>query len=222
VTDLVIAKARLRRDVPAVSFAALLVPANEDQRIGASHRLLWSLYSDTPDRERDFLWRQTGPGEFLMLGSRAPVDTHGLFELEHKPFAPALFAGQHLAFALRANATRRVSRGRYVDVVMHALHPLPREARAVQREQVTQEAATVWLQQQGARSGFELVTDTLRVEGYQQVRVPRGQARPIQYSVIDLVGELVVREPEQFLAVVAAGFGKARAFGCGLMLIRRA
>jgi CRISPR system Cascade subunit CasE len=221
VTDLVIAKARLRRDVPAVAFAALLVPTDTEQRIGASHRLLWSLYADAPDRPRDFLWRQTGPGEFLMLGNRTPVDTHGLFDLEHKPFAPALHAGQRLAFSLRANATRRLSRGRYVDVVMDALYPLPRGTRAAQRERVTRDACTAWLQHQGERSGFELVTDTLRVEAYQQMRIPHG-GKPISYSVADLMGELVVRKPETFLASVAAGFGRSRAFGCGLMLIRRA
>jgi CRISPR system Cascade subunit CasE len=30
-----------------------------------------------------------------------------------------------------------------------------------------------------------------------------------------------VKEPDRFLAKLAQGFGRARAFGCGLMLIRR-
>jgi CRISPR system Cascade subunit CasE len=221
VTNLVIAKARLRRDVPAIAFAALLVPTNEDQRIGASHRLLWSLYSDSAGRPRDFLWRQIRDGEFLVLGNRAPFDTHGLFELEHKPFAPVLHKGQRLAFSLRANATRRLGRGRYVDVVMHALHPLPPAERASQRERVTREATTAWLQHQGERCGFDLVPEALCVEAYQQMRIPHG-GKPIQFAVMDLAGELVVQEPDTFLDSVAAGFGKARAFGCGLMLIRRA
>jgi len=33
---------------------------------------------------------------------------------------------------------------------------------------------------------------------------------------------LTVEDPPLFLVALAAGFGRARAFGCGLMLIRRA
>jgi CRISPR system Cascade subunit CasE len=221
VTDLVIAKARLRRDASTAAIASLLMPADDDQRIGASHRLLWSLYADSPDRPRDFLWRQTGQGEFLMLGKRAPVDRHSLFDLEHKPFAPALRAGRRLAFNLRANATARDNRGKPVDVVMHALYPVPSTERAAQRERVTSEASTAWLRRQGERCGFDLVPESLRIDGHQQMRIPHG-SKPIQFSVLDFTGELIVQEPESFLAGVAAGFGRARAFGCGLMLIRRA
>jgi CRISPR system Cascade subunit CasE len=32
---------------------------------------------------------------------------------------------------------------------------------------------------------------------------------------------LEVTEPQAFVAAVLRGFGKAKAFGCGLMLIRR-
>jgi CRISPR system Cascade subunit CasE len=226
-TGLVMAKARLRRDVPAVAFAALLVPTGTDQHVGASHRLLWSLYADTPDRPRDFLWRQTRAGEFLMLGPRAPVDTHGLFELEHKEFAPELRPGQQLAFSLRANATvsrptARGQRGVRHDVVMDALHALPPGGRAEQRAQITDVAVAAWLQRQGERAGFDLVPGSLCVESYQQMRIPRlPRQRPIQLGVVDCSGVLTVRDPDVFVAALARGFGRGRAFGCGLLLVRR-
>ncbi|MFC7557472.1 type I-E CRISPR-associated protein Cas6/Cse3/CasE [Pseudoroseomonas wenyumeiae] len=40
--------------------------------------------------------------------------------------------------------------------------------------------------------------------------------------MLDLTGILVVRDVALFLPALAAGFGRARAFGYGLMLIRRA
>jgi CRISPR system Cascade subunit CasE len=215
------ARARLRRDVPAVALASLLMPVENGAHTSASHRLVWSLYTDGKDRRRDFLWRQTKPGEFLTFGQRAPVDRHGLFELEHKAFAPSLQIGHRLAFNLRANATRRDARGRPVDAVMHALHPLPPAERASQRPRLTQEAATMWLERQGQRSGFELVPGRLAVVAHQQLRIPHG-AKPISVALLDLEGELIVREPEIFLAGLTTGFGRARAFGCGLMLIRQA
>jgi CRISPR system Cascade subunit CasE len=224
VTELVMAKARLRRDVPAVAFAALLVPSEADQQVGASHRLLWSLYADAPDRLRDFLWRQTGAGEFLMLGPRTPVDTHGLFELEHKTFAPGLAAGDRLGFDLRANATvsrptARGQRGVRHDVVMDLLHRTP-GPRAEARDEVMQTAARDWLARQGEAHGFALCGDIV-VDGYDRVAMPRQSGKPAVFGVLDMSGVLEVTDPERFLAKLRQGFGRARAFGCGLMLIRR-
>jgi CRISPR system Cascade subunit CasE len=40
-------------------------------------------------------------------------------------------------------------------------------------------------------------------------------------SVIEFDGALTVRQPEIFLAKLARGFGRGKAFGLGLMLLRR-
>lgn len=223
--DLVMARARLRRDVPAVTFATLRVPTDADQQFSASHRLVWSLYADGPDRQRDFLWRQTRAGEFLMLGPRAPVDTHGLFELEHKDFVPKLAAGDRLGFNLRANATvsrstARGQRGVRHDVVMNALHALPQGARAAARRDAMQVAGSDWLIRQGKTHGFALTGGTV-LDGYDRVVVPRQIGKPAVLGVLDMSGVLEVTDPECFLMKLGQGFGHAKAFGCGLMLIRR-
>jgi CRISPR system Cascade subunit CasE len=49
----------------------------------------------------------------------------------------------------------------------------------------------------------------------------KGEA-PIRFSTLDFEGVLVVRDPARFIAKVATGFGPQKAFGCGLMLLRRA
>jgi CRISPR system Cascade subunit CasE len=72
--------------------------------VASRTRWVWSLFADGTDRRRDFLWREVRPSEFLILGARMPVDAHGLFDLECKPFAPELRVGQRLEFDLRANA----------------------------------------------------------------------------------------------------------------------
>jgi CRISPR system Cascade subunit CasE len=224
-----IVRAKLRRDVPAVAVARLLVPSDPNERMDAAHRVIWALFADGPDRARDFLWRETRPGEYLALSARKPVDEHGLFHLEHKPFAPALRAGQRLRFDLRANpavSSRPDSshtRGRRHDAVMHALHDVPPAERPAEREAKTGAAAADWFAKQGERNGFEPDPARFIVDGYDQVRLPRGPgAKPIAFSVLTLGGVLTVREPALFLARIAQGFGRAKAFGCGLMLIRPA
>ena len=42
------------------------------------------------------------------------------------------------------------------------------------------------------------------------------------FSTLDFDGLLEVREPAAILPSIARGFGAAKAYGCGLMLIRRA
>ena len=42
----------------------------------------------------------------------------------------------------------------------------------------------------------------------------------IQFSSVDYSGVLVVNDPERFLQRLAVGFGKSRAFGCGMMMIK--
>ena len=79
-----------------------------------------------------------------------------------------------------------------------------------------------WPAAQGERAGFRL-PGPVRVDGYDQVRIRRGRGRDeVSFSVLDLGGVLEVSDPVLFLAALAQGFSKAKAWGCGLMLIRRA
>jgi CRISPR system Cascade subunit CasE len=46
------------------------------------------------------------------------------------------------------------------------------------------------------------------------------QGREIQFSRVDFAGEPPVAEPGAFCAALAQGVGHAKAFGCGLLLVR--
>ncbi len=223
-TELFLARARLRRDAAAASLAPLLVPRGDDARASASHRLVWALFADDPERRRDFLWREEAPGAWMTLSSRPPADPHGLFDLDFKSFAPALAAGDRLGFRLRANPTVSRSpgpgkRGVRHDVVMDAL--FKDEARAQARPDAVIDAGRAWLAAQGTRRGFTPDAE-VAVDGYDQLRLPRPGKAALRYSVVDFEGVLTVDDPPAFLSALAAGFGRAKAFGCGLMLIRRA
>ena len=42
------------------------------------------------------------------------------------------------------------------------------------------------------------------------------------FSTLEFEGLLTVSDPDAFLSGIARGFGATKAYGCGLMLIRRA
>lgn len=236
-TPLHLSRVRLKmlRGEALASIAPLLIPADPQQRPAHAHRVLWLLFQDIPDAERDFLWRDEGDGRFMLLSQRPPVDPKGLFDVQTKAFAPELEMGDRLAFALRANPvirldqheTRTTGRGRVtpkrkkVDVVMHALHKVPAGQRASQRDAVATQATAEWLVAQGAAAGFCPV-GSIAANGYTQVGIERRRGRPAGFSAIDITGVIEVTDPAAFLAKLARGFGSAKAFGCGLMLIRRA
>jgi CRISPR system Cascade subunit CasE len=232
-TELFLSRARLRRDAPVAALAELLVPANPADRAGASHKLVWALFADSADRRRDFLWREEKPGHFMALSSRPPDDPHRLFELDFKRFEPALSVGDRLGFTLRANPVvarpeARGERGKRHDVVMNALRTIPKSERAASRPEAVLTAGRAWLVRQGEAHGFAPVGDA-DVDGYDSLRIPRDnsrrtlrdKAKPAVFGVLDISGVLEVRDPARFLARLVQGFGRARAFGCGLMLIRR-
>ena len=58
--------------------------------------------------------------------------------------------------------------------------------------------------------------------GFKPSELNAGGARAIKLGLLDLSGTLRVSDPATFAARLGQGFGRARAFGCGLMLIRRA
>jgi CRISPR system Cascade subunit CasE len=219
-----IARLRLRRDAPARALAPLLLPARAGEREGAAHRLIWTLFGEDAEARRDFLWREEGEGRFMVLSARQPVDAHHLFDLDCKPFAPALMIGDKLRFALRANPVVQRpgpdGRPQRHDLVMDALKSLAPGDRGAAREAATKSVATAWLARQAEQSGFAV--ETCVPLAYDRVRIPRQGGRPAVFGMLDLEGEVTVTAPETLQAKLLQGFGRARAFGCGLMLIRRA
>ncbi len=234
-SDLYFSRGRLRaRHGEALSaIAPLLIPDDDRARASHAHRILWLLFQETPDASRDFLWRDEGDGRYLILSQRLPTDPHDLFDLDTKPFAPALRSGDRLTFVLRANpivaskgaldADRRArrQRGKKCDVVMHALHGVRHGERGPVRDRIAGEAGARWLTSQGAKAGFEVVGEPT-ADGYAHVDIERGRGRQAGFSVLNFAGEIAVTDPVLFVARLAKGFGSAKAFGNGLMLIRRA
>ena len=251
-TEAFLTRARLRADAPGAALRPLLVSGNGSERVSAGHRLVWTLFGDTADRTRDFLWREAEPGLFFVLSSRLPEDHSGLFELdEPKPFAPSLNAGDRLGFTLRANATvsrggKGKRRGTVSDVVMDALHSVPPGERAAARGKAVAQAGSRWLASQAGKAGFSVGAEpnpqkidgfehspargdeTAAVDGnsvvvsaYRTIRLDRRRGDSASLGVLDFDGVLKVRDPVLFVASVLKGFGRAKAFGCGLMLIRR-
>ncbi len=236
-------RVKLDRDAPTRALYALLEPQDPSARMDAHHRLIWTLFPSTHEQKRDFLWRADGAGRFFILSARPP-EGNELFRqpLETKEFTPCISPGDRFAFTLRANATKDRPRGklddggnRRVDVVMHALKSTPgqqdmpdteQSRRPALRFKLADREGRKWLDRQGAGCGFTI--NGFVLDDYSTIPLPRRdnsrgrREREPKFGVLDMHGSLTVSDPDAFLTKLSVGFGRAKGFGCGLMLIRRA
>ena len=222
---LYLSRLTLNGDASARSLMPLLNPDDPAMAASAHHRLIWHVFSDSQARKRDFLWRHDGKGRFMTLSARPPAESGLFLPPEVKAFEPRLRKGDRLRYVLRANATRtrRVDQGRSqrVDVVMDLLHEVPTgNGRAVARPRLAAEAAEAWMRGQGGKKGYTPLSTV--TEGYSTLELGRKRREGATFGILDLSGEIEITDPDAFLSALAQGFGRAKAWGCGLMLIRRA
>ncbi|MBD9718579.1 type I-E CRISPR-associated protein Cas6/Cse3/CasE [Raoultella sp. RLT01] len=182
------------------------------------HQWLWELFPG--GKVREFLYRREelqGAFRFFVLSSEPPVQ-RDIFEVQCRPFSPALNVGQMLRFSLRANPTV-CKAGKRHDLLMEAKRQVKEQAVGRDIWPYQQQAALEWLSHQGEQNGFFL--HKVSVDAYRQQQIRREKSRQIiQFSSVDYSGLLVVSDPEIFLQRLARGYGKSRAFGCGMMMIK--
>ncbi len=199
------------------------------------HQMIWNLFDNNADQQRDFLYRREDqPGQppfYYLLSARKPLVQDDRMVIETKVFSPQLAAGDRLQFQLRANAVitrkaednskRRIRRDIIEARVDHYKAMYSEPADWPQPSVIHQEAVEAWLQGQGERHGFSMQDLLVSNHRFHKVNKPGDQNRR-QFTSIDLTGQLRVKEPDHFVEQMCKGFGRSKAFGCGLMLVRRA
>ncbi|HYU33586.1 MAG TPA: type I-E CRISPR-associated protein Cas6/Cse3/CasE [Thermoanaerobaculia bacterium] len=193
------------------------------------HQAIWNLFSDRPDRRRDFLYRLESDGgrpTLYALSDREPrpdSSLGALWQVESRPLRPALRPSDRLRFSLRANpvVTRDGSRH---DLVMDLKKDLAK--RGVPKAQWPSEAALAqqagegWLARRATEHGF--ATEWVWIARHEVLTFRKPSGATVRLAVCDFEGVLSVTDPERFLAMLRQGLGPAKGFGCGLLLCRRA
>lgn len=207
------------------------------------HQWLWHFFPAPDGTERDFLFRRRDSGDlprFYVVSKRPPQSGGTTWQVQTREYAPKVEAGMRLTFDLRANPVIAHSidgKGSRHDVVMHEkkrllqARGLPNwEAWSADRTtadgapdprpplyELVHRTCTEWLKGKAERCGFTLEESRLDIAAYQQHGGKKGQLR---FSTVDFSGELAVSDPDQFTTALRSGVGRAKAFGCGLLLIR--
>lgn len=224
-------------------YFSLILPEPGQERVAArahltdpyaEHQWLWRWFPAEAGTARDFIYRRReadGIPRYYVVSKRHPAPPQPGWFLQCRPYDPELREGERLAFDLRANAV--VSRpadgkGRRHDVVMDEKRRLLQE-RGLEKwskwgrgerpalYEIVHAAGRKWLTQRAEACGFQLDEGQLRADAYAQHRIKES----VRFTSIDFSGELVVTDPVRLRAALFSGIGHAKAFGCGLLLVRR-
>ena len=195
------------------------------------HKLIWKMFSDNPDKQRDFLYRrETGSylPAFYAVSKNEPMNIGDYWDIQSKIYNPQLRTGETLYFTCTVNPIRskRDENGKQHrhDVVMNAKKEMFEVREKSDLNDLIQENVGDWFCGKGESLGFVADIGRLRVDGYRQHRLFKGsKGSPIRFSSVDISGVLTVDEPDVFVQnCLFNGIGPAKGFGCGLMMVKRA
>lgn len=203
----------------------------------SEHQWLWQFFPSSQVQPRDFIFRRhvlKKIPRFYVVSQRPPTAFSEAWQVQSKSYDPQLLVGQRLSFQLCANpvVTKKNVAGKLQrhDVVMQAKKQLlagcALNTDAKWKEwsdddkpflyDLVQRSCIDWLIARASGNGFTVVTAS--VDAYQQHRAGK---RNIRFSTVDFSGELLITNPELFRQVLYSGLGHAKAFGCGLLLVKK-
>ena len=198
------------------------------------HKSLWSLFPNSEkDQKRDFIYyvidKERIPA-FYVVSKRVPKNPEGIWDISTKPYSPKLKAGMKFGFSIRANprVTRKSNEPNAKNSPKHDIFMDAKKSykqnnngatpKGADWQNLIQETGSEWMNRQGKRLGFSLETGL--VNSYQQEKL-KSKGRNIQFGFADFEGILRVENPDTFRSALYEGIGSSKAFGCGLLLIRR-
>jgi len=213
-----ISKVKLREKVLHTSLPGKFIDTN------GSHKILWELFGDHPDRRRDFIFRKNQESripEYIVVSKRKPDNRKEHWNIITKEYSPVIKRGDIFEFMLRLNPTVK-RKGRRHDIVMDALsNQKEKGENRPTRIEIAEEEGKNWLKKRESKIGIEFLSDTIRVDSYQQYQFRKTEKNQyVKISSIDFSGLLKVVEPESLITLLYHGIGPGKGYGFGLMLIK--
>lgn len=203
------------------------------------HRAVWKLFPDE-DREvrksqsaerQGFLFRvESAPvgraARLLVQSRRVPRAAAGVNLLGSREFHPQPAEGLRLAFVLTANPVKTVvdaeakakpgKLARMAEKAMRRGDKLPRSPKS-RVPLVKEDEQRVWLSRKLDGAG---IVQALNVLPNAATYFRKGD-RNGKLVTASFEGVMQVIDPKQLLHLLENGIGPAKAFGCGLLLVRR-
>jgi len=188
------------------------------------HRLLWRFFpgearetrTGSEQERQGFLFRIEDqhigrPTRLLVQSRRAPVCVHDMALLGTREFNPVICAERRLAFVLTANPVKNV-----IDI--ERIAKPNKKSKRCRVPIVKEEGQIAWLGHKlTAAAELEHVTVLPHAPLYFKKHKHAGKLVACTFE-----GTMRVLDAERLVGLLENGVGPAKAFGCGLLLVRRA
>ena len=163
------------------------------------HQLIWGFFDDDiPEPRPRILYRLLG-NTLYILSSIAPVpklDRSYYLELQTKEFNPRFENNSKL----------------YLDMVAN---PTPPDSHIAILNKKQQEE---WLVAQGTKFGF--IVDHVEVGGYRRMKI-NNKENEFSIFAVPYMAHITITDAEKFYRVFCNGMGRAKAYGMGMLMVRK-
>ena len=199
----------------------------------ALHQKIWDLTSIHPEQSRDFLYRiEFNPSNvirFIYLLSTNKINSNEEFFLKASTeYNPSIELGDVYQFKLRANPIVRRKENnvsKEFSILLDAKHKLKKMGIDYKERfslgELIYDVGFNWLTKKGKNHGFSIKHREIKIVNdaeYKMEGIPNKQ--PFSIRTLDFEGILTVTDVVQFTQTLNNGIGPAKAFGCGLLLVK--
>jgi CRISPR system Cascade subunit CasE len=197
------------------------------------HQQIWGLVSRNEQQKRDFLYRVEYDAcknvqAILLLANHKVESTKTMTVYVSPPYNPQIGAGEYFHFKLRANpVVKRRENGKLKEygLILDAKHQLKKQELHYNDDysldELIQEKGMAWLEKKALQHGFAVKNWDVAIGNDGEYKVNANEKQPFIIRTLDFEGRLEVTDAEKFKAALLCGIGSAKAFGCGLLMIRR-
>jgi CRISPR system Cascade subunit CasE len=190
------------------------------------HALIWQLFPGD-DVPRDFIFRRDFQIQdklvYYIVSKRKPLLMSTLFQVQTKEYHPVLEQGEWLQFDVRANPTvtkKTDQKSARHDVVMDAKKQWQEQMSGESLTEYVHQKAVDWLINRADKWGVIFDKASLKTNVYNQHVLSRKKQK-IAFSSLDYQGAVQVIDPLRLQQTLYEGIGHSKAFGCGLLLVKR-
>lgn len=197
------------------------------------HQKMWELVSRDEDQRRDFLYR-VEYNEYQRLKCIYLLSTHRIpsrssLTIAVSPeYKPKVGKKERLYFKMRANPIvkrRENGKPKEYGLVMDAKHRFERAGQTyleqASLDELVHDVCMKWLTRKGERHGFSVRDFEVAIDNGREFLIKSPGKRDFMLRTHDFTGVLEVVDPDAFVPALYDGIGSAKAFGCGLMLVKR-
>lgn len=203
------------------------------QDVYSLHEKIWALVSRNENQKRDFLYRveydayQNIKHIYLLVPNQISSQKNIKIAVSPK-YQPKLETGECLYFKLRANPIiKRKENGKAKEygIIMDAKYQFKKNGQNYQEQfsldELIHDVGMKWLIRKGEQHGFLVKQFEVRINNDCEYSVKPPGKKVFTLRTLDFEGKLKIVDADRFKKSLFNGIGSAKAFGCGMMMIKR-